>query len=107
MILIVYRRGEHTLSIHGHAGAGEPGHDPVCAAVSILAYTLADFVRTSHQAKQVKRPVTKMEPGDTVISCKPRPDTKAAVSLVFDAICGGFALLERDYPENIVFNVLP
>jgi hypothetical protein len=48
-----------------------------------------------------------MEPGDTVISCKPRPDTKAAVSLVFDAICGGFALLERDYPENIVFNVLP
>lgn len=106
MIIAIYNRAEHRLTIQGHAHSGEPGHDLVCASASMLAYTLAAFVKNAHQAKQVKKPAIKLDPGDTVIACKARPDTKAAVSLVFDAICGGYELLERDFPDNIVFNVI-
>ena len=106
MIVAHYHKSAHLLTIRGHAYSGEPGHDLVCASASILGYTLASFVETSRRAHQVKKPVIRLEPGDTVIACRARGDNDAAISLVFDSICAGFLLLAQRYPENIVFNVI-
>ena len=41
MIDVTYDRKRLILKVKGHAHSGEAGHDLVCAAASILVYTLA------------------------------------------------------------------
>jgi uncharacterized protein YsxB (DUF464 family) len=40
MTRVRYDRADLCLSMEGHAGAGKPGNDPVCAALSALMMTL-------------------------------------------------------------------
>ena len=105
MIQVVYHRNFHRLSITGHAGAAEPGYDLVCASASMLAYTLAANVANMADNGQVREPVMKMNEGDTEISCNPRHNLKASVTLVFDSVCVGFELLAHDYPEYISYKI--
>ena len=106
MIQVVYHRNFHRLSITGHAGAAEQGEDLVCASASILAYTLAANVANMADNGQVREPVMKMNEGDTEISCNPRHNLKASVTLVFDSVCVGFELLAHDYPEYVSYKIM-
>lgn len=105
MIQVVYHRNFHRLTITGHAGAAEPGYDLVCASASMLAYTLAANVANMADNGQVREPVMKMNEGDTEISCNPRHNLKASVTLVFDSVCVGFELLAHDYPQYISYKI--
>ena len=105
MIQVVYHRNFHRLSITGHAGAAEHGEDLVCASASMLAYTLAANVANMADNGQVREPVMKMNEGDTEISCNPRHNLKASVTLVFDSVCVGFELLAHDYPQYISYEI--
>lgn len=105
MIKVVYYRSDCKVTVEGHAHSGDHGHDLVCAAASMLAYTLASFVKNTHKAKQVKKPILTLEPGNAVVSCKPKNGFRPAVTLVFDAICGGYELLARNYPNNISYTI--
>ena len=105
MIQVVYHRNFHRLTITGHAGAAEPGYDLVCASASMLAYTLAANVANMADNGQVREPVMKMNEGDTEISCNPRHNLKASVTLVFDSVCVGFELLAHDYPEYVSYKI--
>ena len=107
MIHVVYNRSENKVTVSGHAQSGDQGHDLVCASASILTYTLAAFVKNTYKARQTKKPVLKLDPGDAEISCKVRPKFKLASTLVFDAICGGFELLAKNYPANISYTIIP
>ena len=106
MIKATYYRGKHRLTVEGHAGSGEAGHDLVCASASILTYTLASFVSNLSDAGQVKAKVIKLDEGDARVSCKTNVKHKSAVTLVFDSICAGFELLAKNYPENITYEIL-
>lgn len=103
MIKVIYDRDKTRVTIEGHAGSGEKGHDLVCASVSILAYTLASFVQNMKEAKQVYNPKTDLREGDALICCEPPSKYKNSVTLVFDSICGGFELLARNYPDNVSY----
>lgn len=105
MIQAVYHRKNHRLTITGHAHSAEPGHDLVCASASMLAYTLAANVANMAEAKQVRAPVIRMKEGDAEIGCNPRHNLKATVTLVFDSVCVGFALLAREYPEYVKYTI--
>lgn len=105
MIQVVYHRNFQRLTITGHAGAAEQGEDLVCASASILAYTLAANVANMADNGQVREPVMKMNEGDTEISCNPRHNLKASVTLVFDSVCVGFELLAHDYPQYISYKI--
>ena len=105
MIQAVYYRKFHRLTVTGHAGAAEPGHDLVCASASMLAYTLAANVANMADAGQVREPIIKNNEGDTEISCSPRHNLKASVTLVFDSVCVGFELLAHDYPEYVSYEI--
>lgn len=107
MIQVIYYRSYNRLTVTGHAGAAEAGHDLVCASASMLAYTLAANVANMADAGQVRRPIIKNEPGDTEISCNPRHNLKNSVTLVFDSVCVGFQLLAHDYPEYITYEIRP
>lgn len=105
MIQVVYYRKYNRLTVTGHAYSDEPGHDLVCASASILAYTLAANVANMADNGQVREPIMKMVEGDAEISCNPRHNLKASVTLVFDSVCVGFALLAHDYPEYITYKI--
>ena len=107
MIQVVYYRKYNRLTVTGHAGAAEPGHDLVCASASMLAYTLAANVANMADNGQVREPIMKMVEGDTEISCKPRHNLKATVTLIFDTVCAGFELLAYENPEYISYTIRP
>ena len=54
MIEIVYDRMRLRLTADGHAGFAEAGQDIVCAAVTILVYTLAAAVGNMDAAGQAR-----------------------------------------------------
>ena len=51
MVKVTYDRRSHAVFLRGHADSAEKGRDLVCAAVSILAYTLGAFVLGMKEAK--------------------------------------------------------
>ena len=105
MIEVIYHRTYHRLTIEGHAGSGEIGHDLVCASVSTLAYTLAENISHMEALGHLYSMNVCMDPGEAEIQCSPNTRYKSLVSLIFDSICAGFALLARDYPENISYEI--
>ena len=105
MIRVRYRRKDHRLTLQGHAYSGEPGHDPVCASASILVWTLAAAVDALAAAEQVTAPELRLEAGDAAVSCKAPRRFEAPVTLIFDTICAGFALLAKNYPDNICYRI--
>lgn len=105
MIQVIYYRNYNRLTVTGHAGSAESGHDLVCAAASALAYALAANVANMAEGGQVRTPVIRMEEGDAEIACNPRHNLKNTVALVFDSICVGFQLLERQYPQYLAYEI--
>lgn len=107
MIEIIYDRRKYRLEVKGHAQTAEKGQDLVCAAASILVYTLAASVdRLSHMSGQLmKEPKMEIKEGYTLIVCRPARENRAIVSLIYDSICVGFEILAEQYPKNVSYTV--
>ena len=105
MIKAIYYRRYNRLTIEGHANSGEPGHDLVCAGVSVLAYTLAANVGNMEANCLIRNPIVKLESGVAEISCEPKHKAAAFVSRIFEAVCVGFEMLDRDYPQYISYEI--
>ena len=106
MIEAVYNRRYHRLTVKGHAGSGEKGHDLVCAAASILVYTLAQSVMGAELERKVRDVKVKANEGDAEIRCTPVHAFKNVMTLIYDSVCVGFDILAQQYPENIKYEVL-
>ena len=83
MTRIEYSPDARRLRLTGHAGAGEPGRDIVCAALSILMYSL---VASGAEGR--------VEKGEAELLL---PDRDVDV-----ALCG-FRLLAESYPEYVSY----
>ena len=105
MIKVTYHRDTNCVEVRGHAHSGEVGHDLVCAAASALLTTLASFARNTLEAKQSESVSLKLNSGDGEVKCEAKTPYKPSITLVFDAICAGFELLARDYPDNISYEI--
>lgn len=105
MIKVVYYRSSNKITIDGHALSGESGHDLVCAAASILTYTLANTVDNMVAAKQCKDKRILLESGHAVIVCRPLSRYASVVKLLLDTICSGFEILAKNYPQNILYEI--
>lgn len=107
MIEVVYNRDKLRVAVKGHAGSGEKGHDLVCAAASILVYTLAGNVaQWSTDHKRIRRPIIDIKEGNATVACCPVHGTKAIITMMFDSICAGFDVLQQRYPDNIRYSVV-
>ena len=94
MIEVIYYRKYHRITVTGHAHSGEPGHDLVCAAASALVYTIAGNVGSLSTQGSVRNPIVRLAEGDAEVSCAPINRMKSVVTLILDAICTGFELLQ-------------
>ena len=101
MIDIHYRRGALALEVRGHAGAGLPGSDPVCAGVSALVLTLAGNVAELAAQDNVREPVICLDRGNARVGCRPKKSMEPVVTLVFDTVWTGLTVLSGLYPKYI------
>ena len=90
-------RQDYRLVVDGHAGYAEQGKDIVCAAASILFYTLRETLARHgipHEASD----------GDArVIDARVDPAFSFDADMIFDTICTGYVLLADAYPDHVLF----
>lgn len=90
------------LRVSGHAGAAKKGEDLVCAAASILTYTLAQTaIIMDHDKKLRRTPNIKLDEGDAVITVRPKKAYYDEALYAFYHCEIGFAILEQNYPEFV------
>lgn len=103
MITVTYHRKYHRVTVEGHAAFDAAGKDVICAAASMITFTLADRVLELCNGEQATAPVTELKSGNATVSCKPKSRYDAVITLIFDTVCSGYRLLSENYPENIKF----
>ena len=107
MIKIIYKAdpegGKLTMRAEGHAGYAPAGQDIVCAAVSVLAQTLANKVEAAVRSGRLL--TSCVQHGETfVVQALPKPGPNALmVASWFDFVADGLDLLAEQYPENVNF----
>lgn len=103
MTTITYSPQNLTIAIRGHAEYAEAGKDIVCASVSILAMTIAQFAGTLKD-EGLANPEIRMDKGDVYIDVNPHSyTTYDDVLWVVDNMCAGFELLAQQYPDNVEY----
>lgn len=94
--------GSIALKLTGHAGQAKKGEDIVCSAASILAYTVAQTLQFQYEEGGLKKkPHLKLEPGDTVIIAKPKPEHYEEALHTFFVAQVGYSLLAKTYPQYV------
>ena len=91
------------MTLKGHAGQAEHGHDLICASASILAYTVAQVVKAmEHHGDLNGEPIIDLREGNATIMCRCRysEDFGELVHTFFVASVG-YSLLAHNYPEYV------
>lgn len=94
---------ECALTVKGHAGQAEIGKDIVCASASILAYTIAQVIKSmEHHGDLIEPPTIELENGDATIVCRAKDDYLFSELMQdFFVINTGYALLAHNYPQYV------
>ena len=90
MTLIIYEPEVPALEVIGHAGFGQPGRDIVCAACSILLYTLLDACPEAENC---------LGDGYARLDGAKLPESRGSFAL----IARGDRLLAENYPGYIMY----
>lgn len=104
MLKVIFEQKDNKLSLklEGHAGQADIGHDIVCASASILAYTVAQFVKEAEGSGYLKSPAElKLESGDTLISCEPTDEMLIDMQNIYLFAEKGYHLLAHNYPQFV------
>ena len=96
---------ECSLTVKGHAGCADIGHDIICASASILAYTIAQVCKAmEHHGDFSEPPTIDLESGDATIVCRAKDDYLfSEIMHDFFVIRTGYQLLALNYPLYVEF----
>lgn len=102
MTTITYTRNNDRISvdINGHAGFDEIGRDIVCAAVSILSYTLRAVFTKNSSNGNAEDYFEDAGNGCMFFGILVKKNHDIVFAEI-DAVFKGFELLEENYPKNI------
>lgn len=99
MTRVTYWPEEFRLRAEGHAGAGKPGEDLVCAAITALFWTLAAAAEEIPEYRlQLHENEAKAE---FELRCYPDEEQESTCGEMFRTIVAGLTSLEEEYPEFI------
>ena len=98
MITVLYDEENFSLTMKGHARSAPMGNDLVCAAASMLMFTLEATVADHIQALM---PTVVKTDGEIRISCRPAPRQKRLCRTIMRTIYTGCELLQQAYPDNV------
>lgn len=100
MIKITVKPAEHSMHFKGHANYAAEGADVVCAAVSILFYTLAQTILSTDEKAFEEKPRVRIYDLETQINakcdCKPKKEYAAAIDTVYQTILNGLNLMAEN-----------
>ena len=105
MIKIEFNPKTYELNINGHAEHGKKGEDIVCSAISILFYTLAESIDNCRDML-TEDMVFSNKDGNGTLSCIPKAEYEANISLIYWTILNGFQLVADNYKKNVSLVVL-
>lgn len=93
------------LTVQGHGG-GEYGTDIVCAGVSTLVTTLANWAMLLYKDNNLlAKPVIRLEPGDAIIEVLPRAKFWAMVRSYYGFVLVGLDGIAEVRPEAIEIDI--
>ena len=117
MVRVEFSRcgGTYVLRMTGHAGQADVGHDVVCAAATILCYTVAQTALDLYeQGKLRKRPRVDIGKGDaTVTLCHSRSENlpalcrEADIQLLYHNHDFEFITLSGQYGLDFLYSSVP
>lgn len=86
------------LTAEGHAGGGEYGKDIICAGISAITHTLAQYLlRYEH----MMWPVIRMKPGAAYIRGRPIPGYRRRTREAFRQAMDGLQAFAEQYPDHV------
>lgn len=90
------------LRMKGHAQFADAGKDVICAAASILVYTVAQTVSYMFSDGKLRRkPCIRLAKGDALVAVRPREDYYEEALYAFFIAQVGYGLLARNYPQFV------
>ena len=100
MITVEIDKTSYDVKISGHAGYEEKeGKDIVCAAVSILTYTLED---TLDKHAKYMLDYRYEDNGEVRVKCVPHEGYAGDIDLILEYFTNGIRLLHDHYPNNVL-----
>lgn len=98
MTRVIYDLEGCSLRAEGHAGAGTKGEDIVCAALSILNWTLISAAEefNLHLFLDEKN-------GISEVWCDPEEKDEERCRFLFDTMAAGYQMLGERFPEHVHF----
>lgn len=93
--------GEHVITASGHAGYAGKGKDIVCAATSVLMYTLIEELEKLETDGDVTD--CEVEENDIGMLVKFKGDSVEA-KMACETILSGLQMLAEQYPDNLAVN---
>ena len=94
--------GKYELEVKGHSGYGSAGTDIVCAAISILCFTLLNEV----MEKQDKALNMSYQQKDGYFFLKFFNKHDECLKAVFCAVCNGLQMVAEQYPKHVLLRFL-
>lgn len=104
MINITFKPNVYELKINGHADYSKGETDVVCAATSILIYTLCESLMLD-RAMLKEDPIFVFENGNGYVCCEPIGDFEATIARTYKTIINGYQLLADSYPNNVKLKI--
>ncbi len=99
MVVANYDRANLAMKISGHAQGGPKGEDIICAAASILSFTLIECVMAN---KEKNFPHISQIDGEIRVECRPETTWwKQECRRLMDVIFTGYEILAVEYPNNV------
>ena len=93
--------GRIIVALDGHSGAAPRGSDIVCAAASVLAFTLIEAFRRLDEEGGVENFSRCAESGCVRLDVTVKECAWESAQTVLNTVRDGFLLLEEHYPENV------
>ena len=96
------QKGSVTMEMQGHALTAPKGQDLICAAATMLVYTLGQAVQFLYeQGRLLYEPQMRMVDGYAKITVYPRKCAVAETLMAFWVAQAGAYVLERNYPKAV------
>lgn len=104
MITIEYRKNQgRSIKVEGHANSAPYGEDLVCAAASVLLYTLIQNMTILESQGCVRGLKTVERQGNGEVSYEEATDenAEAIATCIFSTIWNGYMVLEKNFPDFV------
>lgn len=90
------------MSVQGHAGTAPFGQDLVCAAATMLCYTMAQTVcNMENDGWLADKPTISILSGEGDVIFTPKAEHRENAELCMDVIRNGYRVLESSYPDAV------